>query len=187
MAGTPSSLSSLFTTLWTATLVLAFGLVAQGQSDSTNTSDMWWKGLFRAPISQETNPMLADSSAGTSSMLMDTHKVNLTRLPAQIVWGIPAEIASLDSAAKADPKPLQGFRIQIYFGELQEARSTRAAFRRNHPDIPVQLLPIAPNYAVTVGNYRDLWSARKALQDQEVGSWPNALVIPSPIDLPPLN
>lgn len=101
-------------------------------------------------------------------------------------WTLPDGLASLDSLDKADPAPLQGYRIQIYFGDLQEARGVRAAFRREHPDIECQLLPIAPNYAVTVGNYRDMWSAQRALRDGDIGSWKNALVIPSPIDLPPL-
>ena len=69
---------------------------------------------------------------------------------------------------------------------MQEARSIRAQFRRDHPDTPCQLMPIDPNYAVTVGNYRDVWSARRALEEGTVGQWKHALVIPSDIDLPAL-
>jgi hypothetical protein len=99
---------------------------------------------------------------------------------------MPDTLRVLDSLDKVNPRPVQGHRIQIYFGNLQEARSIRAEFRRNHPDTPCQLMPIDPNYAVTVGNYRDVWSARRALEEGAVGDWKHALVIPSDIDLPAL-
>ena len=71
--------------------------------------------------------------------------------PATFTWSLPNGLATLDSLDKADPKPLQGYRIQIYFGDLQEASAVRAAFRRDHPEEACQLMPITPNYAVTVG------------------------------------
>ena len=118
----------------------------------------------------------------------DTLALSIVRSapPATFSWSLPTGLATLDSLDKADPKPLQGYRIQIYFGDLQEARAVRAAFRRDHPEEACQLMPIAPNYAVTVGNYRDMWSAQRALRDGHVGSWKHALVIPSAIDLPAL-
>ena len=102
-------------------------------------------------------------------------------------WSLPDTLHVLDSLDKADPSPLQGWRIQIYFGNLQDARAVRAAFRKDHPQVACQLMPIAPNYAVTVGNYRNTWAAQRALRDGEIGRWKNPLVIQSPIDLPPLD
>ena len=101
-------------------------------------------------------------------------------------WNMPDTLRSLDSLAKLDPAPLQGFRVQIYFGDLQEARAVRAAFNRACPDVASHLHPIDPNYAVTVGNFRDAWSAQRAVQSGALGAWDNVLVIPSEIDLPAL-
>ena len=101
-------------------------------------------------------------------------------------WSMPDTLRSLDSLAKLDPAPLQGFRVQIYFGDLQEARAVRAAFNRACPDVASHLHPIDPNYAVTVGNFRDAWSAQRAVQSGDLGAWDNVLVIPSEIDLPAL-
>ena len=92
------------------------------------------------------------------------------------------QVAHLDSLAKDNPKAMQGYRIQIYFGSLSEARAVKAAFRKEHPDVGCELLPISPNYAVTVGNFRDQWEARRALDSGDLGTWRNALVIPSEID-----
>ena len=38
-------------------------------------------------------------------------------------WSLPDTLHVLDSLDKADPSPLQGWRIQIYFGNLQDARA----------------------------------------------------------------
>ena len=104
----------------------------------------------------------------------------------EATWNMPDTLRSLDSLAKLNPAPLQGFRVQIYFGDLQEARAVRAAFNRACPDVASHLHPIDPNYAVTVGNFRDAWSAQRAVQSGGLGTWDNVLVIPSEIDLPAL-
>ncbi|MAB74049.1 MAG: hypothetical protein CMC99_03745 [Flavobacteriales bacterium] len=169
------------------------------QTDTTSTDSGWWKGLFRptdevpaaAPqesVGTPTAEPAAEIQSDTPSALEDTLALPILRSaqPATFSWSLPEGLATLDSLDKADPKPLQGYRIQIYFGDLQEARAVRAAFRRDHPGEACQLMPIAPNYAVTVGNYRDMWSAQRALRDGHVGSWKHALVIPSAIDLPAL-
>ena len=172
---------------------------AAAQIDSTASDSGWWKGLFR-PADDMTAPASTEATVTPSAK---PERVTLTDLPAQgddsvsfqgpaivapatFSWTLPEGLATLDSLDKADPKPLQGYRIQIYFGDLQEARAVRAAFRRDHPNEACQLMPITPNYAVTVGNYRDMWSAQRALRDGQVGSWKHALVIPSAIDLPAL-
>lgn len=188
----------------TAFASLAIGALsvpnAWGQQDSIKSPEMWWKGLFRTekPVpSQETPPAepseatLEPGAANAGQAEGDTtlvlwHAPTERHAPATFEWTLPEGLAHLDSLDKADPKPLQGYRIQIYFGELQEARAVRAAFRRDHPNVACQLLPITPNYAVTVGNFRDMWSAQRALRDGEVGTWKHALVIPSAIDLPTL-
>lgn len=179
--------------LWLGWLPVA----GQAQQDSLPAPDSWWKGLFRVtemPACQPDSTGIDTStdSVGNPNLELDGGLDSVRSEtwpmfpPASFAWNLPEGLAQLDSLDKAEPAPLQGYRIQIYFGDLQEARSVRAAFRRDHPDVACQLLPISPNYAVTVGNYRDLWSAQRALRDGEIGSWKLALVIPSPIDLPAL-
>ena len=169
------------------------------QTDTTTKDSGWWKGLFRpmeevpaaAPHASVGTPTVGRADeipSDTRSAMEDTLALSSMRSaqPATFSWSLPPGLATLDSLDKADPKPLQGYRIQIYFGDLQEARAVRAAFRRDHPEEACQLMPITPNYAVTVGNYRDVWSVQRALRDGHVGSWKHALVIPSAIDLPAL-
>lgn len=178
----------------------SFFCVAQNDSIPP-ASDAWWKSLFRPlelPGCNPENPAnpadsmdamgLLDSSQTVSSdATNDRQGAGFFLSPASFEWTLPEGLDRLDSLDKHHPKALQGYRIQIYFGDLQEARSVRATFRRQHPNVACQLLPIAPNYAVTVGNYRDKWGAYRALRDEDMATWRHAIVIPSEIDLPPLH
>ena len=158
-------------------LLGAFSMVEAAAQTENPSSDQdgWWHDLFRADSASR----IGETFCKDDSTFWD--------LPsAEVRFVMPDTLKVLDSLDKANPRPVQGHRIQIYFGNLQEARSIRAEFRRNHPDTPCQLMPIDPNYAVTVGNYRDVWSARRALEEGTVGAWKHALVIPSNIDLPAL-
>ena len=169
--------------------------VTFAQADSTQTGEeTWWKGLFRGgqdtPQKFQENALEIPDTA-TVTMVMDSTAMHPLVAPekpkaVEAVWSMPDTLKSLDSLAKLDPAPLQGFRVQIYFGDLQEARAVRAAFKRSCPDVASHLHPIDPNYAVTVGNFRDAWSAQRAVQSGSLGAWDNVLVIPSEIDLPDL-
>ena len=160
------------------------------QVDSTAEESGWWKGLFRQTVPDAKSlgcapqdtlfTAAATDSLPTSSVAADS----LQTFDGQgsVTWLMDGQVAHLDSLAKDNPKAMQGYRIQIYFGSLSEARAVKAAFRKEHPDVGCQLLPISPNYAVTVGNFRDQWEARRALGSGDLGTWRNALVIPSEID-----
>ena len=137
------------------------------------------------PIQEPTNNNLDTTTVATMD-LMALVPQHIPQRPDAVLatWNMPDTLRSLDSLAKLEPPPLQGFRVQIYFGDLQKARAVRAAFNRAYPDVASHLQPIDPNYAVTVGNFRDAWSARRAVQNGSLGAWDNVLVIPSEIDLP---
>ena len=188
-----------FLMLMLGTHVAVIEATAQTDSSQTRrspaTEGTWWKGLFRDVATNvkttdqagQRTPACSDSTADFAPVL-DTippfHLGPAAPRPASFSWEMPDTLAVLDSLDKTDPRPLKGYRIQIYFGDLQGARSVRASFRRDHPNVPCQLMPISPNYAVTVGDYRDLWSAKRALRGNEVGRWANALVVPSDINFP---
>lgn len=163
------------------------------QTDTTKTEgETWWKGLFRGgqespqPNHEPTHSTLNTATATWMDSVVTPQLVPQRPDAALAIWNMPDTLRLLDSLAKLNPSPLQGFRVQIYFGDLQEARAVRAAFNRACPDVASHLHPIDPNYAVTVGNFRDAWTAQRAVQSGSLGAWDNVLVIPSEIDLPPL-
>jgi len=192
--GTMKTPSSLSLCMWLLAAGAVLPQTSFAQTDTTQTEgETWWKGLFRGgqETPQPTPEATQDSLDTTILMTMDSVALTPAHAPERpdavlATWNMPDTLRSLDSLAKLDPTPLQGFRVQIYFGDLQEARAVRAAFNRACPDVASHLHPIDPNYAVTVGNFRDAWSAQRAVQSGDLGAWDNVLVIPSEIDLPAL-
>ena len=188
---TPSSFSLC---MWLLAAGAVLPQTSFAQTDTTQTEgETWWKGLFRG--GQETPQTIPEPTQASLDTPTLTTMDSVTLTPAHVperpdavlaTWNMPDTLRSLDSLAKLNPAPLQGFRVQIYFGDLQEARAVRAAFNRACPDVASHLHPIDPNYAVTVGNFRDAWSAQRAVQSGALGAWDNVLVIPSEIDLPAL-
>ena len=189
-------LSSFGLCLWFMSVGVVLPQVTFAQADSTQTGgETWWKGLFRGDeetpqqLPENAPPEVPDTAAIPDVLDSTTWQAQVApEKPSAVeaIWNMPDTLRSLDSLAKLNPAPLQGFRVQIYFGDLQEARAVRAAFNRACPDVASHLHPIDPNYAVTVGNFRDAWSAQRAVQSGALGTWDNVLVIPSEIDLPVL-
>lgn len=190
----------------------AFGQQAEVTRDTVQTGGSWWRELFGGGTIANPQDKNAQSDSATTTfdpssgdLLPNLNGLNtlvvvpetitsedslsttyVVRIPCEFEWNLPPAIAHIDSLSKVQPNPLQGFRVQIYFGDLQQARAIRAGFRRDHPGTDCQLMAIDPNYAVTVGNYRDRWAAEKALRDDILVNWPRALVVPCEIDFPRL-
>ena len=192
--GTMKTPSSFSLCMWLLAAGAVLPQTSFAQTDTTQTEgETWWKGLCRGgqETPQPTLEPTQDSLDTPILMTMDSVALTPAHVPERpdavlATWNMPDTLRSLDSLAKLDPAPMQGFRVQIYFGDLQEARAVRAAFNRACPDVASHLHPIDPNYAVTVGNFRDAWSAQRAVQSGALGAWDNVLVIPSEIDLPAL-
>ena len=198
--------NTLLTTFTWLLLALFLGSPLMAQVDSTQSGspadNSWWKGLFRQTVPSPSELGCTDPPTEVDSMEHggSMHAPWKPRTPVSpdsatsiqlapggvgsVTWIMDSRIQSLDSLGKSEAKPIQGYRIQIYFGSLSEARAVKASFRKDFPEVSCQLLPISPNYAVTVGNFRNQWEARRALDSGEVGQWTNALVIPSEIDFP---
>ncbi|MDA0729860.1 MAG: hypothetical protein O3B70_03910 [Bacteroidetes bacterium] len=202
---------SLFVTLMTIGLIgggCSSSLQAQTDSTATSPTDaQWWRSLFRSqgddstpcatdasakPHPQTSTSVDSDSTEGSATSpeapVLDATPWRPVHSPGTLEWVMPQAVATLDSIDRSSPAVMQGYRIQIYFGSLPEARSVRASFRRDHVDFACQLVPVTPNYAVTVGNYRDKWEAMRDLQNHGImDTYPQALVVPSEIDLPSIH
>lgn len=80
---------------------------------------------------------------------------------------------------------LNGYRIQIYFGDLESARAVRAKCRKQLNHDRIYLESISPNYSVALGDYRDRWEAELALSALKK-KYRDALIIPAEIKMPDL-
>ncbi|MGA1373887.1 MAG: hypothetical protein ACO3YQ_03675 [Flavobacteriales bacterium] len=97
---------------------------------------------------------------------------------------LPEEVAVWDAAVRAHPVPAEGYRIQLYLGELQAARQLRADLRKSAV-LSVYVMDLTPNYRVCIGDFRDRWSAEFERRSW-LAAYPAATVIRSPIAPPPL-
>lgn len=170
--------------------------VVWGQNDSLPASEStWWKGLFRPKISEQAPPTPPAEPAPVQpeiappAALDDT--VGSTEVPAVFApptttWRMQADdrLHDLDSAWRADPPAMQGFRIQLLTGPLTDCRRERSALR-NATELGIYLEPLSANYQVLIGDFRDSWSA-EAERERWMERFPNALVVPCSIALPPL-
>jgi len=102
--------------------------------------------------------------------------------PPRIV--LPDEVAAWDAAVRANPEPADGYRVQLYLGDLQSSRQLRADLRKTVA-LPVYVLDLTPNYRVCIGDFRDRWSAEFERRSW-LAAYPTATVIPSPIAPPAL-
>ena len=150
-------------------------LMLSGLHMSAQKNTPWWKSSPEDTLKVDT--LQLDSS--------------LIALPERsgrgdLVINMDSAITSIDEIASNEVKTLMGYRIQLHFGDLESSRAVRAKCRRAMGDRRVYLESIAPNYSVEVGDYRTRWEGEIALSDLKK-MYPDALLVPSAIQLPDLD
>lgn len=85
-----------------------------------------------------------------------------------------------DQIEKNAQKQFSGFRIRIYFDNAQNAREKSEAvlnsFKEKHPDMTGYRSYDAPNFKVTVGNFRNRTEADAALESLK-REYPSAFIV----------
>ena len=178
------------------TVALCF--FAEPSSSFAQEVSSWWKNIFRsAPDTTQIIEQIipSDSSITIHENIIEQidsiHVVDKTDvLERRIGMGhvqiyMDSSIMSINANALDEVQHLKGYRVQIHFGDLESAREVRAKCRRQLAGKKVYLESIAPNYIVSVGNYRDRWEA-----EFELGAlkkrYPNAVIVPTDIETPKL-
>lgn len=177
---------------------LALCFFAPPSSSFAQEGRSWWKNIFRsAPdttqIVEQITPL--DSSItiqeNTIEMIDSINFIDeIDVLEKRVGMGhvqiyMDASIMSINANALDEVNHLKGYRVQIHFGSLESAREVRAKCRRQLAGKKVYLESIAPNYIVSVGNYRDRWEAEFELGALKK-SYPNAVIVPTDIETPKL-
>ncbi len=164
-------------------------------TSSAQETSPWWKNLFRkeAVETNESTPkeeitVPKKDSLQMEATLPDTVNTAPDSLPMTIVPGkIEVEtsplLAQLDSIYKENPPKILGYRIKIYFGDLQSARGIKSNYvsSGNREGCYVKQYP--PNFAVVVGNFRSEEDAQLRLQELKA-LYPGASVVRDEIEAP---
>ena len=146
----------------------------------------WWKSLFHGksdpiesssiatPFNDKLLPVIQDGFQGQDSSessgqinanpsALDPVSKSIKRQIGSYDLQSNAHIEAMDSAWMALQHPVQGYRVQLYLGTLQEARKVRSLMRTK-TDLPIYLNSLAPSYRVTLGDFHDKWTAEKERQ-----------------------
>ena len=178
------------------TVALCF--FAEPSSSFAQEGSSWWKNIFRsAPDTTQIVEQIIPSDRSITiheniiEQIDSIHVVDKTNvLEKRIGMGhvqiyMDSSIMSINANALDEVQYLKGYRVQIHFGDLESAREVRAKCRHQLAGKKVYLESIAPNYIVSVGNYRDRWEA-----EFELGAlkkrYPNAVIVPTDIETPKL-
>ena len=81
--------------------------------------------------------------------------------------------------------PQQGYRVQIFLGDRKTAEETKRTFLQKHPDVPVYLSYLAPNFRLRVGDLRTRLDAERTLSELRV-DYPGSYIVPDEIGMPKL-
>jgi hypothetical protein len=184
-----------FTSVFNICLVATF-LLASFSAHSQDDKRNWVDKLFRKekveelktePNTTETQPKPSTEQPRRDSVVIPPLKPSpeskYDRKKGQVTVHTPPQMGRIDSLYKANPPKSDGFRIQIYFGDLTEARAKRSTFLAARKDIPCYLVQNSPNFAVQVGDFRDQLEAYRILQELKI-SYPGAIIVSTEIEMP---
>lgn len=182
---------------FTCSVILLASPWAAAQTDSLSTEEStWWRSLFRAKTVEAVEAAAPAEAATTLPPAPAADTVGNALAPVELpgneaavvpaTWRLQADarLHALDSAWRAAPQPMEGYRIQLMTGTLQACRRERSLLRGT-ADHAVYLVPLSLDYQVLLGDFRDSWSAQRE-RDQWVEAYPGAIVVPGPIALPTL-
>ena len=171
-------------------LLLSFSLVSHTQTD-----DPWWKKLFRSETVETQDEKKQDTlividtlqTVPTPTPIIKDSLVQTSigapiKGPGNITYKFDPALASMDSLYKAEPPVLNGYRIKIYFGNLEQARGTRVNYISAGYKDGCYLKQYPPNFAVLVGNFRSQTEAYKRLNELKA-LYPGASIVRSEIEI----
>jgi hypothetical protein len=178
-----------------SSLALAVVLLWTVSSVSAQDNVSWWRQMFgegkaakeAAVVPTADVPELPDSTVQEGPVLelegpiKEPLEITLVDLPwGDVEWDIPEEIAALDSVhTPSDDIRIPGFRVQLFMGRLDSARSLRQYIANELDlDFEVHLTPYPPIFGVQVGDFRTPLEAHRAKRGLKP-RFPNALVVPA--------
>ena len=186
-------------------LLPAIGLVLLSPLCSAQGDGGWWKQLFQpkqetAPHPVETLPAEVapaereEEGVEPMEIASDVHDVAAPSwepdsavqgsmgIQGSVAWDVSTEILRLDSGRPA-PEDIRipGYRVQIFMGRLDSARSLKRSLEEEGALEPVHVTPYPPLFGVTVGNVTTSLAAHR-IREAWRPRFPNALVVP--LELP---
>lgn len=96
-----------------------------------------------------------------------------------------SRIKELNNRKKTSPTKMDGYRVQIYFGNRNTAQEKRGEFIRRYPDKSAYISYLAPNFRLRVGDFRTRLDSEQFKQEI-ARSYQGCYIVKDKIELPPL-
>lgn len=94
-------------------------------------------------------------------------------------------IAELNRKKKENPTKLDGYRVQLFFGDRSKAQEIRGDFIREYPNTAAYISYLAPNFRLRVGDFRSRLACEK-FKHQLGSEYSGSYIVKDKIELPPL-
>ena len=100
-----------------------------------------------------------------------------------------ADSVAVDSLSLGPKIKINGYRIQVYFGDNSrkgktEARAAGLRFRNSFAELPVYVSFVSPHWLCRAGDFRTMEEASDVLrQIREMGIFPEAVIVKSKINV----
>ena len=179
----------------TASILCTLALLTVSSQSFSQDDSSWWRKLFKKETVEEMKT--EEPEEKPVPVPQDTVKILPIDAPVEVVHTVPSTLdrpgniqvstpthfTKLDSSFRKNPPALEGYRIQIYFGDLEKARAIRTGFLNSTKAHPCYLEQNPPSFAVQVGDFRTSLDAHRALEEIKL-NYPGALVVPAEIEIP---
>ena len=111
---------------------------------------------------------------------------NPYRQPGEVTYRYESvRIARMDSMLRETPPALEGYRVQLFFGNKTMCEEKREEFLRAFPDERAYISYLAPNFRLRVGDFRNRLECerfKQSIQDK----YPGCYIVKDFIELPRL-
>lgn len=140
--------------------------------------------VYRPVIGQDTS-LKSESNRERSNLLNERPRSNQLHPQGEIHVFEDRRIAKLDSLKRRYPTKIRGYRVQIFFGNREEARQKRIEFTAQYPTIPAYISYLAPNFRLRAGDFRTRIEAEKLKHDLG-NKYQGCYIVKDAIELPAL-
>lgn len=181
----------------TVRIALLFSLLLAASACAAQDDRRWWQRLFKPETIEEMEqvpddgpivvPVKPAEEAPGQIIRTETDTTNLTpplfeRGQGHITFRTTASIDSLEAFRFRNPQPLQGYRIQLFEGNVAAAREKRGEVMTNLSD-RCYVVQTRPYFAVRIGDFRTELDAYRRLMEIRA-QFPGAYVVADRIEPP---
>lgn len=96
-------------------------------------------------------------------------------LPGSLVIYSDPKIDTLIAVIDKNPPAINGYRLEIFFGQRKDAEKVKSEFLKSYSEWPIYVIWQQPNFKVQIGDFMTKLQAEKAQQEIK-GNYPNAYI-----------